>query len=168
MESATIEGVFRKRDKNVKITKVTAFANEYSAGGDQALIDGIQGGNDYKTGFWQGVQGPDYEVIIDLGEVRRVDELEIGCFQDIKSWIWFPKEIEIYASTDGIKFDHAYTIKTKFPEDKYGSFRRSFMGTVYKAARYIKVIAKNRGKCPEWHLGNGNDTWIFMDEIEIK
>ncbi|MBL4704259.1 MAG: GH92 family glycosyl hydrolase [Flavobacteriales bacterium] len=167
-ESATIEGVFRKRDKNVKITKVTAFANEYSAGGDQALIDGIQGGNDYKTGFWQGVQGPDYEVIIDLGEVRRVDELEIGCFQDIKSWIWFPKEIEIYASTDGIKFDHAYTIKTKFPEDKYGSFRRSFMGTVYKAARYIKVIAKNRGKCPKWHLGNGNDTWIFMDEIEIK
>ena len=37
-------------------------------------------------------------------------------------------------------------------------------------ARYIKVLAKNYGDVPKWHLGapfNGK-AWIFVDEIQIK
>jgi hypothetical protein len=32
----------------------------------------------------------------------------------------------------------------------------------------IKIEAVNYGKCPEWHLGNGNDTWLFADEIIFR
>jgi hypothetical protein len=38
------------------------------------------------------------------------------------------------------------------------------------SARYVKIVAKNLGDLPEWHLGypyNGK-AWIFVDEIEIK
>ncbi len=35
-------------------------------------------------------------------------------------------------------------------------------------ARYIKITAKNAGPCPEWHLGAGGKSWIFLDEILIK
>ena len=35
-------------------------------------------------------------------------------------------------------------------------------------ARYVKVVAKNFGKLPDWHLGAGGDAFIFIDEIEIK
>ncbi|HAQ39101.1 MAG TPA: hypothetical protein DCQ58_11385, partial [Saprospirales bacterium] len=31
-------------------------------------------------------------------------------------------------------------------------------------ARYIRVVAKNYGLLPEWHLGNGGKAWIFADE----
>ena len=37
-------------------------------------------------------------------------------------------------------------------------------------SRYIKVVAKNLGELPEWHLGYKHDgrSWIFIDEIQIK
>ena len=37
-----------------------------------------------------------------------------------------------------------------------------------KKARYVKIIAKNFGKLPEWHQGFGGDAFIFIDEIMIK
>ena len=36
--------------------------------------------------------------------------------------------------------------------------------------RYVKIVAKNFGKLPEWHQGypyNG-DAYIFISEIEIQ
>jgi hypothetical protein len=35
-------------------------------------------------------------------------------------------------------------------------------------ARYVKVVAKNIGNCPDWHVGDGNPAWIFTDEIVIE
>ena len=34
-------------------------------------------------------------------------------------------------------------------------------------ARYVRVVAKNFGVCPDWHLGKGGNAWIFADEIEV-
>ena len=38
------------------------------------------------------------------------------------------------------------------------------------SARYIKIVAKNLGDLPKWHLGSPDNgkAWIFVDEIEIK
>ena len=38
------------------------------------------------------------------------------------------------------------------------------------SARYIKIVARNLGNLPKWHLGYEYDgkAWIFVDEIEIK
>ena len=37
-------------------------------------------------------------------------------------------------------------------------------------ARYVKVIARNFGKLPEWHIGHpyNGEAFIFIDEIIIK
>jgi putative alpha-1,2-mannosidase len=35
-------------------------------------------------------------------------------------------------------------------------------------ARYIRMIARNRGICPPWHPGAGNKAMIFADEISIE
>jgi hypothetical protein len=37
-----------------------------------------------------------------------------------------------------------------------------------KAISAIRVSAKNFGKCPEWHLGAGNNTWLFADELIFR
>jgi hypothetical protein len=35
-------------------------------------------------------------------------------------------------------------------------------------ARFIKVIAKNIGQCPDWHVGKGGKAWLFIDEIVVE
>jgi hypothetical protein len=32
----------------------------------------------------------------------------------------------------------------------------------------IRFKVKNFGKCPDWHLGAGNNTWLFIDEIILE
>ena len=51
------------------------------------------------------------------------------------------------------------TITKKFAVDHKAYFNTE--------ARYVKIQLNNYGKCPDWHLGAGGDTWIFLDEIEI-
>ena len=35
-------------------------------------------------------------------------------------------------------------------------------------ARYIKVKAKNTGKCPEWHKKKGEKVTMYIDEIMVE
>ncbi|MBI3189190.1 MAG: hypothetical protein HYZ33_00935 [Ignavibacteriales bacterium] len=35
-------------------------------------------------------------------------------------------------------------------------------------ARFVRVQAKNVGRCPEWHKGKGEKAWLFVDEIQCK
>ena len=41
-------------------------------------------------------------------------------------------------------------------------------GELERKARYIKVIARYPGPCPEGHPGAGGASWIFADEILIE
>ena len=151
----------------MKIVELSEYANQYSGGGDQALVDGIEGGFDYRTGFWQGVQGSDYVVVVDRGNKSMIDSITIGCFQDIRSWIWFPKEIQLFTSNDNVNFKLEKSIKNNFPTSKYGNFKRLFKASLGVEARYVKIGAIYPGNCPDWHLGAGGKSWIFMDEISL-
>ena len=53
--------------------------NQYMAGGLTALIDGIDGGNDFRTGEWQGYWGTDMVARIDLGAVEEDVHFVGGC-----------------------------------------------------------------------------------------
>ena len=34
--------------------------------------------------------------------------------------------------------------------------------------RFVKIIAKNVGVCPRWHVGYGEEAWLFVDEVIIN
>ena len=69
-----------KIDHNWQLTLASPPDNQYSAGGSQALIDGLTGGADYRTGEWQGFWGEDCVATIDLGEVERIERIELRAF----------------------------------------------------------------------------------------
>ena len=58
-ESAVIEAQFSKIPKNRKIKLLFQYASQYSGGGENALIDLIRGGENFRTGTWQGFEGVD-------------------------------------------------------------------------------------------------------------
>ena len=169
-KSTVIKTDFYKIDPNLKIDLQTEYANQYNAGGDNALIDGVLGAEDFRTGTWQGYFDVDLNAIVDLDKETLIYNLKVSFLKDQRSWIFLPKEVDIFTSLDGINFKKESNWKFKIPKNtdevKVEIVHISKLGT----ARFIKVIAKKIGKLPEWHLGakhNGR-SWLFVDEIQIN
>ncbi|HEX2901468.1 MAG TPA: GH92 family glycosyl hydrolase, partial [Bacteroidia bacterium] len=160
---------FYKIDPNRKIQLLTKYENQYAAGGDNALIDGLKGTQNFRTGRWQGYQH-DLEVVVDLGAIMHVAEVRMGFLQDIGSWIWLPKQMDYFLSQDGIAFEKLGSIRPKASDQDDKAQVEVFGGKLTKPlpARYIKLKAQNYGQCPPWHLGAGGNAWIFADEIVVE
>ncbi len=171
VKSNIIETQFYKIDPNVSINLQTEYAQRYSGGGNNALIDGIRGGTDYRTGIWQGYHNRDVIVTIDLGSEKTINEIETGFLNDQGPWIFLPTEVTYLTSTDGKKFNLAKNIK--LPEvtpAQSSEVKRINAKISSRKARYVKVIAKPLGELPEWHIGHSYNgrSWIFIDEISIN
>lgn len=159
---------FLKIKPGRSITLNSEYANQYAAEGDGALIDRLKGSNNFRTGFWQGYQGQDVEVIVDLGSIEDVSNISTGFLQDNRSWIWYPEKVDYYVSNDGKEFTHIKSIKNEFSLRTEGSFTQEMGFKTKLKTRYVKMVAQNFGICPEWHLGAGGLSWIFVDEITIE
>ncbi len=152
-----------------KVQIKNAYSNQYTAGGDIALLDYIRGGENFRTGAWQGYYGVDFEAVVDLGSNQKVHEISAGFLQEQKSWIWMPEYVEFFISDDGENFKRVSRIKhdvdPKAEKALVKEYRKNLLNT---RTRFVKVFAKSIGVCPEWHVGAGNKAWVFVDEITIK
>lgn len=168
-ESASypIEGSFKKVNSNWDIQIKTAYANQYSGGGDRALIDQISGGSDFRTGGWQGYYGEDVIVELDFKKKLKINGVSVQFMQDIKSWIWLPSEVRFMISDDGESWFTIHTEKNTLDIAQYGAVIKALGFEKPFSTQYLKIVAKNRGICPDWHLGAGNPSWIFADEISV-
>jgi predicted alpha-1,2-mannosidase len=150
------------------ISYVITYSHLYTAGGRNGLIDGVYGDTN-AFGGWQGFFGDDFEATIDLGQVRSFTIIESTFLQQYPSWIWLPEQVTYEVSTDGDNFHEVFSKTNVVPLDEPGSFIRGFKAEIGEtSARYVKVKAKNIGKCPPWHPGAGENAWIFIDEIRIE
>ena len=163
--SQAVTAKFYKIDPNVAIKVKPSYAPQYAAGGDYALIDKRVGGDNFRTGTYQGYQGSDVELVLDLGSVKNLSSVQIGSLQDIRSWIWLPQWVNFEVSEDGLVFNQLEKVESQLASDNYNATKQNFKVQKTFKSRYIKITAKNQGNCPEWHLGAGNPSWIFLDEI---
>ena len=145
------------------------YENQYAAGGNNALIDRLRGGVNFRTGRWQGYQ-EDLVATVDLGEVKTVRKVGAGFLQDIGSWIWFPTMVQFEGSVDGVNFESLGKVGSPASDRDYRTQTSDFTSllTSPEQIRYIRVRATNYGVCPTWHLGAGGKTWIFADEIIVE
>ncbi len=169
VESFVEEAEFFNIPKGRKVTLKTEYSSQYTAGGDNALINTIRGGTDFKTGNWQGYEGTDLDAVIDLGKKQLVHEMGIGFLQDINAWIFMPLWVQFEVSTDGVQFDKAGKVDNAVDEHQGGVIIKDFvLQNVNQKVRYIHILAKNRAVCPDWHKGYPNPSWIFTDEFWVK
>ena len=144
------------------------YANQYSAGGQIALIDFLRGGEEFKTGEWQGYQGQDMEVIVDLGSKKDINYVGLGCLQDIRPWIVYPEYVEFWVSSDKKDWKRLGKVDSPVADNNYEKQHTDFGVDVKTSGQYIKVFAKGYGELADWHLGAGGSSWLFVDEIVIK
>ncbi len=167
-DSKILEAKYWKIPADRSISLQSEYASQYSAGGDDALIDLLKGGSDYRIGTWQGYEGIDVNAIVDLGKVKSISELSLGALQDQKSWIFMPNEVRFSVSTDGRNYKSLPAITNDIDEQMEGTVLKEFVSKANTKARYIKVQVVNRKKVPDWHIGAGGNSWVFVDEISIS
>lgn len=167
-KSMPVLGVFHRMDDKRQLELLSSYANEYNAGGRNALVDGLRGGDDFRTGMWQGYR-EDLELVVDLGEEMPISQVYLSCLQDVKSWIWMPKEVSVAISSDGEHFLELGSATPKTADNLYGGTHEdiglSFPPT---KTRYVRVQAAQYGVCPPWHIGADGESWLFVDEVLIQ
>ena len=166
--SKTVQSNYKLIKGGRTIIIESEYSNQYAASGKNAMIDYLRGSPNFRTGYWQGYQGQDVVAIVDLGSIQSVNSVSVGALQDIKSWIWYPRKVEFWASENGIAYKPYGNLMNDFGRDKYGAFTNNFMVDKSVMAQFIKVKLTYPGDCPDWHLGAGGKAWVFVDEIVIK
>ncbi len=160
--------VFHKALKG-HLNYVYNFDSRYKANENNTLIDGIIGTNDFHDGLWQGFEGTDFDVTIDLGMEKEISRVTPRFFLNVNSWIFLPRKVEISLSKDGKNFEISKTIINEIPLKTSEILIKEFPAEFDKEkARYIKVYAENIKQCPNWHPGAGDKTWLFIDEIIVE
>ena len=165
---APVTANFTRIDGARSVKLDSEYANQYSAGGDQALVDGQRGSTDFRTGEWQGYSEHDLLATVDLGKVMKLKRAGLSVLQDQKSWIWYPSSVTFAWSTNKRTWSSVTVENNVDRKLDGGHAAEMWTDVIGKKARYVKVIAKNAGPCPEWHPGKGGATWIFADEILIE
>jgi hypothetical protein len=166
LRSKTVSSEFVKSSFVGTLRFETQYSPQYTGGGDQALVDGVRGGADFRLGAWQGYEGNDLIAVLDLGGVKEINSVRLGCLQDENSWIFFPEFVEFSFSSDGKTFSVPIVVRNDIPQNAQGGLLKDFIAKG-EPAQFIKVRAKNTGVCPPWHKGSGGKAWVFVDEIVV-
>lgn len=168
VRSAVARAMFKRSRKHWDISLRHPYSPSYAAEGPKSLIDDLTGGDDFRSGLFQGFQQHDLVATIDLKQAEAVKSMSIRCLQDAGSWVWLPVEVLFETSADGQTWTEvgkeASPIDLKEGSRKLHEFRAVASGA---KVRYVRVTAKNLGRCPDWHLGAGGKAWIMADEIEV-
>lgn len=169
-KSKVVTVKYYKVDINKKVTLISEPGSLYTGSGPEGLIDGIRGEKDFRLGEWQGYFENDFEAIIELKEKQKLFKLSAGFLQDQNSWIFMPSSVEYYASNDGVEYSKVAVVKNDILEQEDGTILKNFTAAVNIEYKFIKVVAKNIGLCPQWHKGyeHNGKTWVFIDEIIIE
>lgn len=170
--SPRITTAFFKYDANRSINLKHSYANEYSAGGDNALIDGMKGTLDFRSGSWQGTQNAFIDATIDLGTSKRIYYADLSFLKDQRSWIFYPKQVTIEFLDENKSVVRSKTQELPVPvnEETTAITTVAIKLPARVNVRYVRVTAVPQGKLPTWHLGFPYEgtAWTFVDEITIK
>ena len=109
---------------------------------------------------------------MDLGESRRIRSAGASFLQDVRSWIWLPREVVVSVSEDGVVFREIARIVHEVSAETDGIVLEDLVadlgGLDGIEARHVRIRALNYGTIPGGHLGAGDAAWIFVDEILIE
>ncbi|MFN5680720.1 MAG: GH92 family glycosyl hydrolase [Flavobacteriia bacterium] len=171
--SPIVSANFIKKDPNIQLELKSTYSNQYAASGKDALIDGLRGGNEFRTGDYQGYYNQDVVAVVTFQTPLALSEVGFSYIQDHKSWIFAPSAFQVEGSIDGVRYFvlAKQELAQAKPTDK--SPLRNEVSLQLESDKqikykYLRYTLSNPGKLPTWHLGAGNPTWLFIDELLYK
>ncbi|WP_307527665.1 glycoside hydrolase family 20 protein [Pedobacter sp. W3I1] len=130
----------------------------------QRLVNGIAGTYLYNTSEWLGFSGNNFEAVVDLGTAKQVKEIGIGILKYHWQKMWAPEKLTFEVSEDGQNYQQVYK-QTEFPVEGINRFKQKINPV---NARYVRIIAVNKGIIPKGEYGAGGNAWLMVDEIIVN
>ena len=140
----------------------------YPANGPATLTDGMRGTTDAGK-QWHAFDKDDMVATIDFGALTSANFVSLGCLQSYGQWIFFPQWVKFEVSADGKQYTELTTVSNTIPATDKAAQTKDFSAKVNaQQFRYLRVTAKNLGQCPKGHPGEGQNAWLFCDEIIVE
>ncbi len=145
------------------------YDERYSANGEYALTDGIQGSSSYANGEWQGYFGVDFIGTLDLLKEQNISKVTACFLHATNAGIFFPESVEVFISVDGVNYNSVGDVKNDISNRETKIIRKGFAISFPQVkARFVKIVARNIGECPTWHKYANAKAFIFVDEITVE
>src|SRR3972149_4373590 len=154
---------------NSNLFLTNLYNERYRASGENALIDGVRGTNNFRDGLWQGYQGVDFEGTIDLGKEKEISKVIPRFLLDSNSWIFLPTKVKITFSKDNINYSDEKIIINDVPQKNSEIVLKDF------PAYFNNQTTRHRAGKPESILQQAHPLlwadrhrWLFIDEIVVE
>lgn len=138
----------------------------YSAGGKEALINGISGSDSrYGDKEWLGFWGDDLEIKIDWKELQEINMVTLRLYNANGQWIYLPDEVTITFKTENGK-----TISSMQKTKPNAGSTIVTISVPFDSIKTegITITIPSYGTIPDGKQGAGNMAWTFIDEITIE
>ncbi|MFT3674346.1 MAG: glycoside hydrolase family 20 protein [Chitinophagaceae bacterium] len=129
-----------------------------------ALVNGLTGSTRYNDQQWLGFAGKDLDVLIELKKTEQINRVSTQLLRYHWQRMWEPVLLEIWTSRDGKKFDRVYR-QDQFPVNGVNAVKAVFSK---RAARFIRIRAKNKGIIPAGEYGQGNAALLLINEVTVE
>lgn len=143
---------------------------KYAQEDPQALTDGAFGGSNFYAN-WLGFEGNDLAAVVDLGQPTEVKEISTAFLQVTNHIVFFPKEVQYFASDDGKAYRPIATLQNQYPlnpKSKINDIQHFTHSGQAQTFRYLKIIGINHKVAPVWHHAADLPSWVFADEVEVR
>ena len=168
--SKPIEQKFLKhKAMGCKVSLVNPASPSYPGTGAFTLSNGVEGTINFTDKKWLGFNGTDMIALLEFENPQDINSIKINAIQANPSWIFLPKEVIYEVSSDGINFTRLGLVKNNIPVGELTKAIYPFLlKKEVKNVKFIRITAKNLGKCPKGHNGEGQAAWLFVDEIVVE
>ena len=143
--------------KKVTYAEGANYYSGYTAGGDDALVNGILGGWSYSDQLWQGFL-KNIDLTIDLEKETPIKNVTADFMQICGPGVFMPKQVIISVSNDGKEFTELAKIDHQVVKDDAVTFK-AFGWEGEANVRYVRYQAE---------IDRNFGGFLFVDEIVIK
>ncbi|MFW5872594.1 MAG: chitobiase/beta-hexosaminidase C-terminal domain-containing protein, partial [bacterium] len=181
-ETTTVKAMaFTKNNNSFSKTETFNFINakkidysiapmkQYTPEDTFALMDGAYGKPGINNEDWLGFDD-DIQITIELAKRTNIQSITAN-FQQDKWAIFLPEEVIFQVSKNGKQYETTEIVKPDYKEEalKYQLSTKEISSEVNSnEISHIRLKIKNVGTVPEWHKQEGDETYVFIDEIKIN
>lgn len=157
------------RATRAKVSYATPYSPAYAGGGDTTLVDNRYAFKRGDDRAWQGFEGTDMDLTLDLGTVQPVAGVWTQFLQHTASTsVMLPTHLTVWTSENGTDFTVAVDREVEPDLDSEAVIRPFDLRLEAPvAARFVRLRATNRGILPEGHPRAGSSAWLFTDEVVV-